>query len=110
MILFDTVLLVRKIEEKNIPTKTGKNFHFVEATCETEDKKPTLLVARLAEGMEENIREGEKALFKVSVTSYEGKDGRIWNNFIIMGKQPLAQPKPIEPLETALGDDSELPF
>lgn len=108
MITFEETFLVRKVEHKDIPTKTGKNFTFTEVTLENEDKKPTLVVARLAEGMQDSIRENEKALFKMTVTSYQGKDGRIWNNFVVLAKQPLAQPKPIEPLETAL--DEELPF
>ena len=108
MIIFEETLLVKKIEHKDIPTKTGKNFTFTEVTLETEDKKPTLLVARLAEGMDDSIRENEKALFKITVTSYQGKDGRIWNNFVIMAKESLAEPKPMEPLETVL--DDSLPF
>ena len=109
MILFNAKLVVKKVEEKNIPTKTGKTFHLTEATCATMEEKPTVVVARLADEMKVSV--GEQAIFRIGVTSYEGKDGRFWNNFVLLAKEPV-QPvdeKPVQPLETALIDD-ELPF
>lgn len=108
MILFDQILIVRSIEHKNVPTKAGKNFHFVEAICNTDEEKPTILVARLAENMEENVRQGEKSKFRIGVTSYEGKDGRVWNNFILVGKQDLNEKPKAEPEQPTF--DDELPF
>ena len=57
------------------------------------------------------VSAGEKALFKVGISSYEGKDGRFWNNFVLLAKQPVAavDKAPVEPLETVLMDDG-LPF
>lgn len=109
MILFNTTLTVKKVEEKNVPTKTGKNFHFVEAICATDEEKPTVLVARVADGMD--LVAGEKCLFKVGITSYQGKDGRYWNNFMLTAKQPVVSvaQTPAQPLETALIDDG-IPF
>ena len=109
MILFNATLTVKKVEQKSVPTKTGKTFRFTEAICTTDEEKPTVLVARLSDEME--VYTGEKALFKVGISSYEGKDGRFWNNFVLLAKQSV-QPvdeKPVQPLETVLMDD-ELPF
>ena len=109
MILFNTKLIVKKVEEKSVPTKAGKTFRFTEAICVTEEEKPTVLVARLVDDMQ--VVPGETAIFKVGITSYEGKDGRFWNNFVLTAKQPVmaVDQAPVKPLETVLMDD-ELPF
>jgi len=109
MILFQATLTVRKIEHKSLTTKAGKAFKFVEAICQTDEEKPTYLVARVVDGME--LHEGLKAKFKIGISSYEGKDGRIWNNFILSAKEDIEEKKaePQIPLEMDMIGD-ELPF
>lgn len=103
MITFNAELIVDKVEKKDLPTRSGTNFRFVEATCHTVEEKPTYLVARVIDKMD--VFQGEHSLFKVAVTSYKGKNEKVWNNFVLMAKKTIEQPKPVEPLETSLMND-----
>lgn len=87
-------------------------FEYYEALCESEGKKPTMLALRVADEAVDSLSVGLKAEMSVGISSYEGKDGRIWNNFVLMGKKDVAQPTPapVQPFETALMEGDEIPF
>lgn len=116
MIMFQAQLTIKKIENKSFPKKDGGMFDFKEATLVSNDKKPVTLVARIADVMEDEVAVGMNATFGIGISSYEGKDGRIWNNFSIVGKKDaimtdIAPEKPkAEPQPTFLDDGDEIPF
>lgn len=112
MIKFNAELTVKKIENKSIRKKDGGTFEFTEVTLEQPGKRPTLLVARANDEVAPSLREGLKASFDLSITSFTTQDGRIFNNFLVTF---VDVKEPVEPFETALkqptvemGDD--IPF
>lgn len=112
MILFQATMTVKNVEKKSFPKKDGGMFEYYEAVCVTTDKKPTTIAMRVSDEAIDTIRPGETADFNIAISSYEGKDGRVWNNFSFMGKKPVlvqaATPK--QPFETALSESDEIPF
>lgn len=110
MILFPATLTIKKIEKKSFPKKDGGMFEYYEAICESDGKKPTAIALRVSDEALDGLTVGLKAEMSVGITSYEGKDGRIWSNFVFMGKKDIAQPAPAQPFETALMDGDEIPF
>ncbi len=110
MILFQSTLTIKKLDKKSFPKKDGGTFEYYEALCVTDEKKPTMLALRVSDEAVDSLSVGLKAEMSVGISSYEGKDGRIWNNFVFMGKKDIVQAAPAQPFETALTADDELPF
>lgn len=108
MITFDTEFKVLSKENKSIPRKDGNGtFDFTEVKIETTDKKPTVLIARLATD-DMNVNTGGVYNMKIGLTSALTSTGRVFNNFVIIAFQTVSQPEetPITPFEV----DDELPF
>lgn len=83
MILFDADFKVLSKEDKSIPRKDGNGtFDFTEVKIETTDKKPTVIVARLAD-KDADVRIGGTYTMKIGVTSSLGSNGRVFNNFVV---------------------------
>ena len=115
MIMFQAQMTIKKIENKSFPKKDGGMFDFKEATLVSSDKKPVTLVARVADVMVDEIAVGMNATFGFGISSYEGKDGRIWNNFSLIGKKDavmtdIAEKPKAEPQPTFLDDGDDIPF
>ena len=110
MILFQSTMTVKKIDKKSFPKKDGGMFEYYEAVCEAEGKKPTMIAMRVADEAIDSLRPGMKAEMSIGISSYEGKDGRIWNNFVFMGKKDIQPAQPAQPFETTLMEGDEIPF
>ncbi len=110
MILFQSTLTIKKLDKKSFPKKDGGTFEYYEALCVTDEKKPTMLALRVSDEAVDSLSVGLKAEISVGISSYEGKDGRIWNNFVFMGKKDVVQPAPVQPFETTLMEGEEIPF
>lgn len=110
MILFQSTLKIKKLDKKSFPKKDGGMFEYYEALCESDGKKPTLIALRVPDEAVDELRVGVTAEVSVGITSYEGKDGRVWNNFVFMGKKDIQPAQPAQPFETALMDGDEIPF
>lgn len=109
MITFDTEFKVLAKEEKSIARKDGNGtFDFTEVKIETTDKKPTVLVARLAQ-KDFDVHVGSKYNMKIGLTSALTSAGKIFNNFVILAFQVIEEKveKPMTPFEY---DDDDLPF
>lgn len=108
MITFEEKLTVKKLEHKSVAKKDGGTFDFTEAILEKGGKQPTYLVCRVGEAIEPLLKVDETAVFEIGITSYVGKDKRVWNNFVILTKA-VQEETPQVPFETQdLGED--LPF
>ena len=108
MITFDTEFKVLEKEDKSVPRKDGNGtFDFVEVKIETTDKKPTVIIARLAD-KEFDVYVGETYNMKIGITSAITTTGRVFNNFVVLAFQVTGQKKetPVTPFEV----DDELPF
>lgn len=93
MILFDAEFKVIGKEEKSLPRKDGNGtFDFTEIKLETTDKKPTVIVARLAD-KEMSLDTGETYLMKINITSTLASNGRVYNNFIVTAFKSTGEPK-----------------
>ena len=110
MILFQSTLTIKKLDKKSFPKKDGGTFEYYEALCVTDEKKPTMLALRVSDEAVDSLSVGLKAEISVGISSYEGKDGRIWNNFVFMGKKDIQPAQPAQPFETALMEGDEIPF
>ena len=109
MITFDAVFKVLEKEERSIPRRDGNgSFDFVEVKIETIDKKPTTLVARLAD-KEMEIESDATYKMKICISSSVTATGKVFPNFVVTAFQVLdvKEEKPIVPLEL---DDDEIPF
>ena len=109
MILFDVKGKVLSREDRSIPKRDGSGaFEFTEITIESDDKQGTKLVARLL-NKEMTVQVYGTYTFKIGLGSNEGRDGRIWNNFVVMafkgeGNTKAAPVTDYEPI------DDDLPF
>lgn len=111
MILFQSVMTIKDLQKKSFRKKDGGLFEFHEGLFVTDEKKPTTLVVRVDDDMMDVIAVGLKAEFQIGISSYEGKDGRVWNNFILVNKKDMkiVEEQPRQPLETNF-DGDEIPF
>jgi len=108
MIKFTAKLTVKKIEKKSVTKRDGGTFDFEEITLEHTTKKPTKLVARCMEDVRHRIHTGLTAEMDVAISSFEGKDGRVFNNFLIVEVEDVAQPTPAPQTNESAFDD--IPF
>ena len=84
-----------------------KSVYIYTDKIETTDKKPTVLIARLATD-DMNVNTGGVYNMKIGLTSALTATGKIFNNFVVIAFQTVSQPQetPITPFEV----DDELPF
>lgn len=109
MITFDVTGKVLSKEDRSIQRRDGNGtFDFVEITIQADDKQSTRFVARLADS-EMDVYAGETYKFRVGLLSNEGRDGRIWNNFVVMAFKIEGESKPTPKDYEPIIDD-ELPF
>lgn len=106
MISFDVIGKVTTKEDRSIPRRDGNgSFDFTEITIEADDKQSTRFVARLSDS-EMAVSTGGIYKFKIGIGSNEGRDGRIWNNFVVIafkpeGEQPQQEPD-YEPIDDTI--------
>lgn len=109
MILFDAEFKVLEKEDKSIPRKDGNGtFDFTEVKIETTDKKPTVLIARLAD-KDADIFVGETYLMKISITSSLASNGRVFNNFVVSMFKGTGEPK-LDVSQSHEFEGDEIPF
>lgn len=108
MITFDVEFKVLDKENKSVPRRDGNGtFDFTEVKIETTDKKPTTLLARLAD-KEMEIKVGGKYNMKIGISSTATSTGKVFTNFVVLAFQITDEPKedPVIPFEA----DDEIPF
>lgn len=110
MIKISGKFLAKKVEEKSLKKRDGGTFDFKEVTLEHVAKKPTTIVARVSDKVEEEFVEGSKYELDIVITSWESDSGKIWNNFVVMDVIDVehSASKPQAPAPD-YGDD-EIPF
>lgn len=98
MIKFEAKVKVLSVQKKTLKTSSGNDFSFTEAVVEdTDERKPTKMVVRLGSFVEEDsIRTGNLYDAIFLITHNEGRDGRIWNNFILSSVKEKPQSVPAE--------------
>lgn len=108
MITFDVEFKVLDKENKSVPRRDGNGtFDFTEVKIETTDKKPTTLLARLAD-KEMEIKVGGTYKMKIGVSSTATSTGKVFTNFVVLAFQITGEAKedPVIPFEA----DDEIPF
>lgn len=85
MIKFEAKVKVLSVENKTLKTSSGNDFSFTEAVViDLDEKRPTKMVVRLGTYVEEgSVKTGKTYDAIFLITHNEGRDGRIWNNFIL---------------------------
>lgn len=98
MIKFDAKVKVLSVEKKTLKTSSGNDFSFTEAVVvDLDEKKPTKMVSRLGSFIEEDsIKAGQTLDATFLITHNDGRDGRIWNNFILASVKEKPQNIPAE--------------
>lgn len=108
MITFDVEFKVLEKENKSVPRRDGNGtFDFTEVKIETTDKKPTTLLARLAD-KEMEVKVGRTYNMKIGVSSTATSTGKIFTNFVVLAFQitGIQDDDPVIPFEM----DDEIPF
>ena len=109
MITFDAEFKVLSKEYKSIPRRDGNGtFDFEEVKLESVDKKPTVIVARLAD-KDMDVYAGETYKMKICISSTLTTSGKVFNNFAVMAFQVTGGKKeePVTPFECEV---DEIPF
>lgn len=100
MIKFEAKVKVLSAEKKTLKTSSGNDFSFTEVVVvDLDEKRPTKMTTRLGNFIEENeIHVGSVVDAIILVMSNEGRDGRIWNNFILSSikEQPREIPADVQ--------------
>lgn len=98
MIKFDAKVKVLSIEKKTLKTSSGNDFSFTEAVVvDLDEKRPTKMTTRLGSFVEpDEIRVGLTLDATFLIMSNEGRDGRIWNNFILSSIRQVPREIPAE--------------
>ena len=96
MIKFEAKVKVLSVEKKTLKTSSGNDFSFTEAiVIDLGEKRPTKMVTRLGSFVEEDdIKVGQTLEGIFIITHNEGRDGRIWNNFILSSVKEKPQSVP----------------
>lgn len=110
MIKFSAKLKPLSIEQKSIKKRDGGMFNFTEVRLEHGTKYKTLLVARATDEVAPSIKIGKIQDMDIGISSNEGSDGRVFNNFVITDILPDEEVPTTEsePAARVVGDD--LPF
>ena len=98
MIKFEAKVKVLSVEKKTLKTSSGNDFSFTEAAViDLDEKRPTKLTTRLGSFVEDDqVRAGMTLDAIIVVMSNEGRDGRIWNNFILSSIRQVPKEIPAE--------------
>ena len=98
MIKFEAKVKVLSVEKKTLKTSSGNDFSFTEAlVIDLDEKRPTKLTTRLGSFIEDDqVRVGMTLDAIILVMSNEGRDGRIWNNFILSSIRQVPKEAPAE--------------
>ena len=85
MIKFDAKVKVLSVEKKTLKTSSGNDFSFTEAVVSIWTKNAQQkMTTRLGSFVEpDEIKVGLTLDATFLIMSNEGRDGRIWNNFIL---------------------------
>lgn len=98
MIKFEAKVKVLSVEKKTLKTSSGNDFSFTEAlVIDLDEKRPTKLTTRLGSFIEDDqVRVGMTLDAIILIMSNEGRDGRIWNNFILSSIRQVPKEVPAE--------------
>ena len=98
MIKFEAKVKVLSIEKKTLKTSSGNDFSFTEAiVADLDERKPTKLVTRLGSFLEEDsVKVGQVLNAVILIMHNDGRDGRIWNNFILSSIKQAPENVPAE--------------
>lgn len=98
MIKFDAKVKVLSVENKTLKTSSGSDFSFTEAVVvDLDERRPTKMVVRLGSFIEEgSIKAGQTLDANFLIMHNDGRDGRIWNNFILSHVREKPQNIPAE--------------
>lgn len=96
MIKFEAKVKVLSVEKKTLKTSSGNDFSFTEAVViDLDERRPTKMAARLGQFVEEDsIKVGQTLEGSFIIMHNEGRDGRIWNNFILSSVKEKPQNVP----------------
>ena len=85
MIKFEAKVKVLSVEKKTLKTSSGNDFSFTEVlVVDKDERRPTKMTTRLGSFIEEGaVKAGQELDAVFLIMSNEGRDGRIWNNFIL---------------------------
>ena len=98
MIKFEAKVKVLSVEKKTLKTSSGNDFSFTEVVViDLDEKHPTKMTTRLGGFVEaDEISVGLTLDAIFLITSNEGRDGRIWNNFILSSIRQVPKEVPAE--------------
>ena len=98
MIKFEAKVKVLSVQNKTLKTSSGNDFSFTEAVVtDLDEKRPTKMVTRLGSFVEEgSVKPGKTYDAIFLIMHNDGRDGRIWNNFILSGIKEKPQDIPAE--------------
>lgn len=98
MIKFEAKVKVLSAEKKTLKTSSGNDFSFTEViVVDLDEKRPTKMTTRLGTFVEEDeVHVGSVVDAIILVMSNEGRDGRIWNNFILSSIRQVPKEIPAE--------------
>lgn len=105
MIKFEAKVKVLSVEKKTLKTSSGNDFSFTEVlVVDKDERRPTKMTTRLGSFIEEGtVKAGQELDAVFLIMSNEGRDGRIWNNFILSSVKEI--PKDIPDIVNQIGKE-----
>lgn len=105
MIKFEAKVKVLSVEKKTLKTSSGNDFSFTEVlVVDMDERRPTKMTTRLGSFIEEGaVKAGQELDAVFLIMSNEGRDGRIWNNFILSSIKEI--PKDIPDIVNQIGKE-----
>lgn len=105
MIKFEAKVKVLSVEKKTLKTSSGNDFSFTEVlVVDKDERRPTKMTTRLGSFIEEGaVKAGQELDAVFLIMSNEGRDGRIWNNFILSSVKEI--PKDIPAIVNQIGKE-----
>lgn len=105
MIKFEAKVKVLSVEKKTLKTSSGNDFSFTEVlVVDKDERRPTKMTTRLGSFIEEGaVKAGQELDAVFLIMSNEGRDGRIWNNFILSSIKEI--PKEIPAVVNQIGKE-----
>lgn len=105
MIKFEAKVKVLSVEKKTLKTSSGNDFSFTEVlVVDMDERRPTKMTTRLGSFVEEGaVHPGQELDAVFLIMSNEGRDGRIWNNFILSSIKEI--PKDIPTIVNQIGKE-----
>ena len=105
MIKFEAKVKVLSVEKKTLKTSSGNDFSFTEVlVVDMDERRPTKMTTRLGSFVEEGaVHPGQELDAVFLIMHNEGRDGRIWNNFILSSIKEI--PKDIPTIVNQIGKE-----